>query len=118
MKYVRTSKEILYLVSEPIYGDDGVCIQDCYECITSKGKTNYIFSFDIIKKAYNIEELCDYVFFKDWEGKLQIQKMFGGNEQIKHLSLNGATEIKLAILTNKGLIYAAELNKKGEIELL
>lgn len=61
MKYIRTNKEILYLVSEPIYADDGACEQDCYECITSKGKARYIYEEEITAKADSIEELCDEI---------------------------------------------------------
>ena len=100
MKYIRTKCGIIEV--NPTLTNEQIDI--------SQGKET--------PRADTIEELCDYVFFKDWEGKLQIQKMFGGNKQIKHLLFNGATEIKLAILTDKGLIYVAEINDKGELELL
>lgn len=77
----------------------------------------------IPKQADTIEELCDYWDFYD---------VINEEYSVKSLSLHGyrigymremlkrnaIKNVKLVIRTDKGLIYVAKMNKKGELELL
>ena len=65
---------------------------------------------EIIKQADAIKELCDeFVMISDGKHKLDIGCHSYGDEKI---------QIYGAIWTDKGLIYVAKMNKKGELELL
>ena len=65
---------------------------------------------DIINQADTIKELCDeFVMISDGKHKLDIGCHSYGDEKI---------QIYGAIWTNKGLIYVAKMDKKGELELL
>lgn len=93
-----------------------------------------IFDRDIIAKADNIEELCD--LFVDTTGLKGIADgwRFDGydkskkalwwistSETTRYIPISewsDKTVIKGAIWTNKGLIYVAQINDKGELELL
>ena len=76
---------------------------------------------DIIKQADTIEELCDAVvvfqppIFKPYiclDTFSNIKKYYEGFSDWKRFI------IKCAIWTDKGLIYVAKMNDKGELELL
>ena len=78
----------------------------------------YNFVGIIEKHADTIEELCDLVIYTTWSGDKGIDEI---NELKLHKNnfLNGYySDLKLAIWTNKGLIYVAKMNEKGELELL
>jgi len=73
------------------------------------------------KTADTIEELCDEFVIKvnihnivvhDFRSALNITKNYKNHELTKDYKIYGA------IWTDKGLIYVAELNEKGEFELL
>lgn len=65
---------------------------------------------DILKQADTIKELCDeFVMISDGKHKLDIGCHSYSDEKI---------QIYGAIWTDKGLIYVAKMNKKGELELL
>ena len=71
----------------------------------------FTFRYEIINQADTIEELCDE-FVGIYKGK-----------HIKSLSkdlwiLKDCEVIYGAIWTDKGLIYVAKMNDKGELELL
>ena len=75
-----------------------------------------------------IEELCDefVVWQKDYEYETPItmplkdKDRYFGMKTIIQLGLLGGITcwLKLAIWTNKGLIYVAKMNEKGEFELI
>jgi hypothetical protein len=114
MKYIRTKDgRISYLSQEP-YED-----MDCYEIITSKGTITYRREDEVIKVADTIEELCDW-FLTIVNGRIHTYSV--DFEYAKsHLFLFEkceSVEIKGAIETDKGLIYVAKMNDKGELELL
>ena len=74
----------------------------------------------IIKQADTIEELCDeYVVVSDSFEKL-LAHTIGDNDTKEVIEMakivNGI--IYGAIWTDKGLIYVAKMNEKGELELL
>ena len=69
-----------------------------------------------IKQADTIEELCDEFVI--------VHKELNGNHTVHRYNWLGKSEHKAgnevygAIWTDKGLIYVAKMNDKGELELL
>lgn len=87
----------------------------------SRGLTSMIVDKeDIVQQADTIEELCDefvfhvenqrYWVINNYKRALEIAKSYNEDE-IKFICYG-------AIWTDKGLIYVAKTNKKGELELL
>ena len=74
---------------------------------------------DIIKEANTIEELCD-VYVLDEKLYYKIEDLKFHIKQLKEWNRWPDYLIKPygAIWTDKGLIYVAKLNDKGELELL
>lgn len=119
-KYIRTKDGIIYV---------GDLIKDEYGnyCDTKNYETDMEVPKEyIIKEADTIEELCDefVIIYKDeYKYFANCDKPFITN--VKPYSLQKDTEEKLkyfdyygAVWTSKGLIYAAKMNDKGELELL
>ena len=82
---------------------------------------NELKKVEIIKQADTIEELCDefvlvapYRFKKPRTGR-ELDKDF---EDMIYFYTDKDDVIYGAIWTNKGLIYVAKMNEKGEFELL
>ena len=108
MKYIRTKDEIYEAVKEE---DEWVDIISNFErkmkyncCIKKKA---------IIKQADTIEELCDEFVIKGTRGLylgIPLQEC-----ELRNIPI---TQIYGAIWTDKGLIYVAKMNEKGELELL
>lgn len=76
---------------------------------------------NVLMEADTIEELCDEFVIKT---RLQYENYCHKNYQslsqlyaFNHIT-NNSYEIYGAIWTNKGLIYVAKMNEKGELELL
>lgn len=111
MKYVKTKNGIYRNAST-----DNEIIIIC------KGRHCEINPKGIIAKADTIEELCDVVVVKYNYKNLPtvVETMKNSKMQIINaLKDNGNVEwIKLGIYTDKGLIYVAKMNEKGELELL
>ena len=114
MKYIRTKDEL------GIEKKDGTCCFETWSAGSSSPlKKDWLY-------ADNIEELCDEFIIKVQDtkskeyGYLIIDKL-GGYEKVlslnKQAQENGAI-IYGAIWTDKGLIYVAKMNEKGELELL
>jgi len=108
MKYIRT-KDGVYEINRYYEPRDYYWVkQDCDQPIGSD---------EIIKQADTIEELCDEFVAVDNEDikHTQFMKPFDYYMRSLHpkdVSLYGA------IWTDKGLIYVAKMNEKGELELL
>ncbi len=117
MKYIRLKNNKIYKRPNncewEFSSDGGITI---YE---NDGIVHFL-DDEIIYQADTIEELCDYVFYYNAIGGLIIQNCKNVNFEIlsKNLLHGYIGNIKLAILTNKGLIYVAKMNEKGEFELL
>ena len=119
MKYVRT-KDKIYEVSE--YNDYATHKRKG-ETLLEGYKTSYIKNENIITQSENLEELCD--LFIDEETKTIFHKhngyvinwktnmVYSLKEVAKHFH-----SVKGAIYTDKGLIYVAKMNEKGELCLL
>ena len=93
MKYVRTK--------------DGMLGTNPYDCIVS----SYTL-YDVEKEADTIEELCDEFVISYIDGFHQLASFPSKVEVMLGHSVYGA------IRTDKGLIYVAKMNDKGEFELL
>ena len=108
MAYIRTKDTIFEVVGET----------DIIYRVKAKGNPDNIYSkskcnTEVIKQADTIEELCDefvcgkiHLLLKLYEVKSEDFK-----EDVKDIVYG-------AKWTNKGLIYVAKMNKKGELELL
>ena len=100
MKYIRTKdgiKECEYL----------------FECCALTKDNIEIQRQDIINQADAIEELCDeFVYCKDKKRKAFSPMTFTKKD------ISFYDDIYGAIWTDKGLIYVAKMNEKGELELL
>lgn len=105
MKYIRT-KDGVYKACELSFG----------QIIPVDSKDNAIENVEIVKQSDTIEELCDelVVFFDSNVRPVRVDKSIFW---AKHYA--GKTgHIMGAIWTDKGLIYVAKMNDKGELELL
>ena len=74
---------------------------------------------EVIKQADIIEELCDEFVLDGMLGQLSITDFYNYHfhNSIEQILKNNQT-IYGAIWTDKGLIYVAKLNEKGELELI
>ena len=103
MKYVRT-KDGLYL-------NGGKFGKPYAGMVGKKQEIDFGYCFDkkcIIGQADTIEELCDC--FVDYCEE--------DDSHFVSTEIQGIHEIYGAIWTDKGLIYVAKMNEKGEFELL
>ena len=114
MKYIRTKDGIVDL---SYYKEEGKVNGGIRFVRITNGGLFFIQEKDIIKQADTIEELCDKFVRvcqpntkNEWHFVLDSKEsqFFIGN---KHIDYG-------AIWTNKGLIYVAKMNDKGELELL
>ena len=121
MKYIRT-KDSIYVYDKAIQN-----IKSYWKTtFLSKYKINKYIKKDIekvnkniIKQADTIEELCDELLFVGQDNVPIILDV-----ELKHAK-DRADDLELtewavygAIWTDKGLIYVAKMNDKGELELL
>lgn len=108
MRYVRTANEIIdlnycrYFEKEKRWWNGA----DCFS----------FYKNEIIKQANTIEELCDEFVGIDSEGHYLIHSI----DVIKKRKIVPLEKEVIfgAIWTDKGLIYVAKINEKGELELL
>ena len=101
MKYIRTKDGIIDRDSALPH-----MVVDGYIDFNSLGR------FKIIKQADTIEELCDEFVCVDERCGHRIALLSGNIPQGVKLYTYGA------IWTDKGLIYVAKMNEKGELELI
>ena len=113
MRYIRTKDGIFLAEKDSVgYVCDLCC---CFDEEACKKCSEYI-----IAQADTIGELCDEFVVEYGDGthdmmrKLKWAEMEEYNASLKG---NGGT-IHGAIWTDKGLIYVAKMNEKGELELL
>ena len=111
MKYIRTETNIFEVVgeNEKVYKIKAIKHKNL---IYSKSKIQT----NVIKEASTIEELCD-----EWViipiGPICNPFVRNIKDNISHF-INDSHTIYGAIWTDKGLIYVAKMNEKGELELL
>lgn len=97
MKYIRTKDDIVEITKELSY---------CY-----LDKNNNEYEFGKYKVADTIEELCDCF---SYDVEITRDFIVARSWKLHHLE----REIYGCIKTDKGLIYVAKMNDKGELELL
>ena len=123
MKYIRTKDgHILEVGKTTDYGF--VVMPECNKAVHFVDSGNEF--VDVVKQANTIEELSDefVVWYEDYETPITIPLTEKAKfEKMKEVILAGMKAnincwLKLAIWTDKGLIYVAKLNDKGEWELL
>ena len=112
MKYVRTEDGKIHDVTYWLEDKWGYYT---YTSIDFCAPRNYVYKRDIIKEADNIKDLCDEFVDKS-ECRLTI-KGYRFKETVSYL-LSEDHEVVGAIWTDRGLIYVAQFNKKGDLELL
>ena len=104
MKYIRT-KDGKIIAEEQI--DLAIKISNV---------VNIFDETEILKQADTIEELCDEFVI--------VHKELNGNHTVHRYNWLGKSEHEVgnevygAVWTDKGLIYVAKMNDKGELELL
>lgn len=112
MKYIRTKDGVYKVVLVSPLGFVRIDKRD--------GTFPDVFEKDIIKQADTIEKLVDrYVIFHSNNYsyiKVSLSDAVKKKEWLKKLGYDN--EIYGAIWTDKGLIYVAKMNEKGELELL
>lgn len=113
MKYIRT-KDGIYGINQPIQPERELQIKwiddHCFETSWKTKPCEW-------KQADTIEELCDEFVYIRPNGIYEWHNDFVGNEYEINLIKDGY-QIYGAIWTDKGLIYVAKMNEKGELELL
>lgn len=132
MKYIRTKDGRIIDLDRVVYGDKVIHLNEneieggnwsgWYWKIDEYGYEIECRDADIIKQADTIEELCDeFVLIEDTREPSKPTLMTVHRNGLKDYYLKHRVEIKYikgAIWTDKGLIYVAKMNDKGELELL
>lgn len=117
MKYIRTKNEIIDLSKL-----DNFDINDRGDITwyNDTEKCGHMIEYeDIIKTADTIEELCDEFVIDGIYGHQVIHSYKEMKEvEFECIREGNYVEIYGAIWTDKGLIYVAKMNEKGDLELL
>ena len=104
MKYIRLHDKIEEVLEEHQFGKS-----KSFETFYG----NSYAQVDVIAQADTIEELCDVYIVE------KFKHIFTIDEISKNIVRNcKKSKVYGAIWTDKGLIYVAKLNDKGELELL
>ena len=117
MKYIRTKDGIINVeFYKRTYENEKVLYVS-----TGNGldKRNYI--FEALKEADTIEELCDEFVAIGTKDNYIARTIYNNFDKELFTNLKckaSGFEIYGAIWTDKGLIYVAKMNEKGELELL
>ena len=113
MKYIRTKDSICEVCKETENGFN-INKKPFLETTKTKYYLNPLIPKErVIKQANTIEELCDeFVAIHKKFAKTQCIRKVPFEKQDENFNIYGA------IWTDKGLIYVAKMNDKGELELL
>ena len=123
MKYIRTKDGEIYEVENPKPFSIFVCKPKHVEMLVCIGENKYEmknitirrsigrshWKTEIIKQANTIEELCD---------EFVCNEMFVYDKTEMEWLIEQGNDVYGAIWTDKGLIFIAKMNEKGELELL
>ena len=111
MKYIRTKDGIYSYEPTHNIDVDGFVVQH-----NLTGWDKPIMKEDVIKITDTIEELCDKWVLIDRTGfnEPYICDTYREGKELK----DDTDDLIGAIFTDKGLIYVAKMNEKGELELL
>ena len=115
-KYFRTKENNIY---KRLFNDGAIIGANmgsscCDKNLNPIGET-------IIKESDTIEDLCDYaIYYNAWDELIfrQLPLTTSMASVIKNVNQGLIKDVKFGILTDKGLIYVAKMNDKGEFELL
>ena len=117
MRYVRTKNSIREIIN-----DYGNCCSVKSNHRKTIGGFTIIYGLSFAPRADTIEELCDeFVVFEEYSKKPFTLKQVYSFQDVKDYVDKMAGLVKHilgAIWTDKGLIYVAKMNDKGELELL
>ena len=116
MKYIRTKDRIIKK-EEKEQEYSGLHYFHSYDM----NKSDYeYYEEDIIAQANTVKKLCDdFVVVYEDGARIVYGDLKWAKEKAKtSLELGDKSIIYGAIWTNKGLIYVAKMNEKGEVELL
>lgn len=116
-KYIKTKDGRIYQVYDKVFEYKG---DKRYQLVDSRFEVSLN---DIVKEANTIEELCDeFVGVRKSDNTAHLGKIEDKHWFYEQTDWVGRVEnykvIYGAIWTDKGLIYVAKLNYKGEFELL
>ena len=108
MEYIRTKNNVYEVRARER------CPNGCV--ITTNGvRVHYT---DILRESNSIEELCDEFVWVTPEGEHHIKPETGDGLRCLCCDYKKGHQIYGAIWTDKGLIYVARMNEKGELKLL
>lgn len=113
MKYIRTKDGVYEIKGANLITKSFTIYKGKRQCFVKEK--------DIIKQAETIEELCDeYVVVYNESKKFKKPFTSFYEDKIGVLKEHDLNECKIygAIWADKGLIYVAKMNEKGELELL
>ena len=111
MKYIRTKDGIMKIDFEI-----GTELPVMIGIHTKECEVGEYRGVEVIKQADTLEELCDEAVFFDNNNKPHYKSQEGN---IWYLGAGLYTgTLRLGIFTDKGLIYVAKMNEKGELELI
>lgn len=113
MKYVRT-KDVIYEITEQDIENHCLVIK------VNENRHDLIHESLGIKQAGTIEELCDEFVWVSIDDEYCNRKanLYGLKTSKMQVNCPQIKCIYGAIWTDKGLIYVAKMNDKGELELL
>lgn len=114
MKYIRTEDGIDEL--SPLDYEAPMCLDGKVVTCVYTRKHEWIAKSDILKQAKFIDELCDCFVYWFNESDKPIIAIANEMGYVPHCYT--IKQIYGAIWTDKGLIYVAKTNDKGELELL
>lgn len=121
MKYVRTKEHKIIKI------DEKGCIKQFNSKLYAFRDKTFAYRYEngqeVVKQADTIEELCDRYVLSDIDiiflNKDKTQYRFENEYTWYYITKNELRKgIYGAIWTDKGLIYVAKMNDKGELELL
>lgn len=111
-KYIRTKDDRLY----EVFGVSRV-MEGVYQIY---GYPKYIKMNDVVKQSDILQELCDEFvsIFKDNDKFIETDFQMSQDRFTGLKGIRKPTACYGAIWTDKGLIYVAKMNDKGELKLL
>jgi hypothetical protein len=114
MKYIRTEKGIYEVVG----ADSCSYLNAPPEMYYITSYTKNILKSKVIAQADNIIELCDEFIVVKIDEEHKKENLIFGYWLTARINAVKGEDLYGAIWTDKGLIYVAKMNEKGELELL
>ena len=114
MIYIRTKDEILKAIHHYWNG---------YKAVSSKGVTKRVANEEVIAKSKEILDLCDFWMYRNHLDEhdyiIRPTKYCSSTKEslTKSLKEDWIFDVKLGILTDKGILFVAKLTEEG-IDLL